>query len=63
MGDSIRFYQVVDSTGTLIAELSHPGLGRVVAIGGAHALVAETIEKGVRLLLYRLSNQRPADAT
>lgn len=54
VGDSIRFYQVVDSTGTLVAELFHPGLGRVVAIGGAHALVAETIEKGVRLLLYRM---------
>lgn len=54
VGDSIRFYQVVDSAGSLVAELTHPGLGRVVAIGGAHALVAETIEKGVRLLLYRM---------
>lgn len=54
VGDTIRFYQVVDSAGRFVAELTHPGLGRVVAIGGEHALVAESIEDGVRLLLYLL---------
>jgi len=59
VGDTTRYYQVVGADGTLRAELSHPGLGRVVAIGGAHVLVAETFEQGVRLLLYRM----PAPAT
>ncbi len=60
VGDTIRFYQVVGASGRLVAELTHPGLGRVVAIGGGQALVAESIEDGVRLLLYRMPVQKPS---
>lgn len=63
VGDTIRFYQVVDTTGRLVGELTHPGLGRVVAIGGDHALVAESIEKGVRLLHYRVPQPAPPGGT
>ncbi len=59
VGDTTRFYQVVGADGRLVAELSHPGLGRVVAVGGGLALVAETIEAGVRLIVYRVPEPGP----
>jgi len=62
VGDSLRFYQVVDSTGRLVAELSHPGIGRVMAIGGGVVLVAENVEAGVRLSLYRVPGRIPSDS-
>lgn len=54
VGDTTRYYQVVDRQGRLTQERSHPGLGRVVALGGGEALVAEAFEQGVRLLRFRL---------
>lgn len=52
VGDTTRYYQVVDRTGRLVQEYHHPGIGRVVAVGDSEALVAETYAEGVRLLRF-----------
>jgi hypothetical protein len=54
VGDSIRSNQVVDRSGVLAREIRHPGLGRMLGVGGGHALVAEQFEGGVRLLQFAL---------
>lgn len=54
IGDSVRSYQVVDSTGRLAASMHHDGLGRILALTDSLALVGEPFEAGTRLLLYRI---------
>jgi hypothetical protein len=54
VGDSIRYYQVVDRQGRLIHRHNHPGLGQVIAFGDHVALVEEHYEKGLRLILFRI---------
>jgi hypothetical protein len=54
IGDSLRFYQVVDSSGTMTASVRHEGLGRILALGDSLAVVGEPFEDGIRLLLYRI---------
>lgn len=53
IGDTIRYYQLVDRGGRHIAESSHGGLGRMLAVGDSLALVAEPFADGTRLLLFR----------
>ncbi|MBK6423162.1 MAG: hypothetical protein IPF77_13305 [Gemmatimonadetes bacterium] len=62
IGDSLRYYQVVDRTGALVREVTHRGLGHVLAISPTDLLVAEPIEHGVRLLRFRLNPPAPAGA-
>lgn len=62
IGDSLRFYQVVDRRGGLAAEVTHPGLGAIVALSPTHALVAEPFAQGVRLLSLPLPAGLPAPA-
>ncbi|HXW97726.1 MAG TPA: hypothetical protein VEI47_09080 [Gemmatimonadales bacterium] len=57
IGDTLRDYQIIDRAGRLLGLASHPGLGRILALGGGYALVGEPFAAGVRLLLFRL----PAD--
>lgn len=59
VGDTVRTYQVVDQRGTLRREVSHAGLGQILAIGATDALVAEPFEAGVRLLRFRLPPPPP----
>lgn len=54
VGDTLRDYQVIDRRGRLSRMLNHPGLGRILAIGGGYALVGEPFADGVRLLLFRI---------
>jgi hypothetical protein len=54
IGDSVRTYQVIDSTGRLVAGMSHDGLGRILAVTDSFAIVGEPFEAGTRLLLYRI---------
>lgn len=54
IGDSIRDYQVVDSTGRLTAAVHHEGLGRIIALTDSLAIVGEPFEEGIRLLLFRI---------
>lgn len=62
VGDSLRYYQVVDGAGALLREVTHQGLGHVLAISPTDLLVAEPIEHGVRLLRFRLTPPAPAGA-
>jgi hypothetical protein len=62
IGDSIRYNQVIDRRGALVAEVSHPGLGRILALGGGYALVGEQFAAGVRLLLFRMPPDTGAQA-
>ena len=59
VGDTVRTYQVVDQRGTLRREVSHAGLGHILAISATDALVAEPFEAGVRLLRFRLPPPPP----
>jgi hypothetical protein len=59
IGDTLRSYQIVDRSGRLVAEATHPGLGRILALGGGYAVVGEPFAGGVRLLLFQI----PADTT
>ncbi|MDH4130562.1 MAG: hypothetical protein OEV95_02005 [Gemmatimonadota bacterium] len=52
VGDTVREYQVVDSTSRLVRYLAHPGIGRLVGLGDGELLVAEPFEQGVRLLVF-----------
>lgn len=52
VGDSLRHYQVVDQRGRLVGEVSHRGLGHLVALGDQHLLVVEPFERGIRLLRF-----------
>lgn len=54
VGDTTRYYHVVNREGRLVQEFHHPGIGRVVALGGGEALVSEAFEQGVRLLRFRV---------
>jgi len=54
VGDSLRTYHVIDPRGSLVSETTHPGHGRILALGNDYALVGEPFAGGVRLLLYRL---------
>ncbi|HWA15258.1 MAG TPA: hypothetical protein VG817_02410 [Gemmatimonadales bacterium] len=54
IGDSLRYYQVVDSTGRLVASVAHAGHGRILALTDSLAIVGEPFEDGMRLLLFRL---------
>ena len=58
IGDTIRDYQVIDQAGRMVGGASHPGLGRIIAMGGGYALVGEPFAGGVRLLCFKL----PADS-
>jgi hypothetical protein len=60
--DSSRRYQVVDRQGRLAEEIRLPGPGRIIAVGGGAALVAESSRDGVRLLRFELPTPR-ADTT
>jgi len=62
VGDTLRYYQVVDREGRLAREYHHPGLGRVLALGGGEALVAEPFAEGVRLLRFQLPPDSAAPA-
>jgi hypothetical protein len=62
VGDSVRYYQVVDQGGTLRREVRHAGLGQIIALGATDAIVAEPFEAGVRLLRFRLPPPPPAAA-
>lgn len=62
VGDTLRHYQVLDTAGVLREELSHPGLGRILALSDREALVAEPFERGVRLLRFRRPAPAPAAA-
>jgi hypothetical protein len=54
VGDTLREYTIVDRRGRLAGALDHPGLGRILAVGGGYALVGEPFADGVRLLLFRV---------
>lgn len=54
VGDTIREYQIIDREGRLVGTAHHPGLGRLLALGGGYALVGEPFAGGVRLLLFQL---------
>jgi hypothetical protein len=60
--DSSRRYHVVDRQGRLGEEIRVPGPGRIIAVGGGAALVAEPSRDGVRLLRFDLPAP-PADST
>jgi hypothetical protein len=55
VGDTLREYHVVDRRGRLVRMWSHPGLGRILALGGGYALVGEPFAEGVRLLAFRVT--------
>ena len=48
--DSSRRYHEVDRTGRLVREIRVPGTGRIVAVGGDQALVAERVTDGTRFI-------------
>lgn len=54
VGDTLRNYQVIDQAGALASEATHPGHGRILALGNGYALVGEPFAGGIRLLLYRM---------
>lgn len=58
VGDSLRSYQVIDPRANLVREVTHPGHGRILTLGGGYALVGEPFGGGVRLIRFRL----PADS-
>ena len=62
IGDTLRNYQLIGRSGDLVRTASHPGLGRILALGDGVALVAEPFGGGVRLLDYRLPAPAPAAA-
>ncbi len=62
VGDTLREYQIVDRRGKLRRLVNHPGLGRILAIGGGYALVGEPFADGVRLLLFRIPTPAGADS-
>lgn len=61
VGDTIRDYQIIDRQGQLIGRAHHPGLGRLLGLGGGYALVGESFAGGVRLLLFQLEALPGAD--
>ena len=60
VGDTLRNYQVIDRGGLLTNQATHPGHGRILALGDGYALVGEPFSGGVRLLLYRLQTETGA---
>jgi hypothetical protein len=54
--DSAGRYHVVDRSGTLLREIRVPGVGRILAVGTATALVAEATREGTRLVTFPLPN-------
>lgn len=55
VGDTLREYQIVDTTSRLVRYLAHPGFGRLIGLGGGEAMVAEPFERGVRLLVFTIA--------
>ncbi len=62
VGDTIRYYQVVNGAGRLAGVFRHRGLGMAVALGGGFALVEEHFHDGVRLLRWGLPVARESRA-
>jgi hypothetical protein len=60
--DSSRRYHLVDRRGRLAEEIRVPGPGRIIAVGGGAALIAEPSRDGVRLLRFELPAP-PTDTT
>jgi hypothetical protein len=60
IGDTLRNYQLIDRQGNLLRLASHPGLGRILALGQGVGVVAEPFEGGMRLLGFRLPTTTPA---
>lgn len=54
VGDTTRFYQVINREGRFVQEFTHPGIGRIIALTADQALVAETYAEGVRLLRFSI---------
>jgi hypothetical protein len=54
IGDTLRTYQWINRDGHLVGTASHPGFGRILAVGEGVALVGEPFEGGVRLLDFRI---------
>jgi hypothetical protein len=54
IGDTLRNYQLIDRSGRLVRTATHPGLGRILALGDGVSVVGEPFEGGVRLLDLRL---------
>jgi hypothetical protein len=52
--DSSRRYHVVGRDGHLLREVRVPGMGRIVAVGGEAALVAERLRDGTRFTRFPL---------
>jgi hypothetical protein len=52
--DSVRRYHVVGRDGGLVREVHLPGTGRIIAVGGADALVSEPTRDGARLVRFRV---------
>ncbi len=62
IGDTLRNYQLIDKSGHLVRTASHPGLGRILALGDGIAVVGEPFEGGIRLLDLRPPAPAPAQA-
>lgn len=53
IGDSLRNYQLIDRNGHLVRTASHPGFGRILALGDGVGVVGEPFGGGIRLLDLR----------
>ena len=60
IGDTLRNYQLVGRDGHLVGFATHPGLGRILAMGEGVVLVGEPFEGGIRLLDFRLPATAPS---
>ncbi len=59
IGDSVRSYQVIGGDGKPVLTMTHPGLGRILALSDSLALVGEPFAAGTRLLLFRIPAPLP----
>lgn len=59
--DSSRRYHLVNARGRLVREIRMRGQGRILALGGSAALVAEPMAGGTRLLAVRLPSELTPD--
>lgn len=60
IGDTLRTYQLINREGHLVGTASHPGFGRILAVGEGVAVVGESFEGGVRLLDFRIPAPAPS---
>lgn len=60
IGDTLRHYQLINRDGRLAGTATHPGFGRILAVGEGIAVVGEPFEGGVRLLDFRMPAPAPA---